>query len=92
VTPTTVLLIVVRLVAVLIAVSISATSFRAYRRTGRRTFAYTMAGFGTLALGLGIESFLLRAVPMTLAEIHTIESLVFALGFIVLYVSLHGQP
>jgi hypothetical protein len=43
-------------------------------------------------VGLGIESFLLRAVPLTLAEIHAVESFVFMLGFIILYLSINGRP
>jgi hypothetical protein len=80
-----------RLVAVLLALSITATSYRAYRRTGDQTFQFTMVGFGLLSLGLGIESFLLRTVPLSLTEIHTVESLAFAVGFVVLYLSINGR-
>lgn len=80
-----------RLIAVLLALSITATSYRAYRRTGDQTFQFTMIGFGLLSLGLGIESFLLRTVPLSLTEIHAVESLVFAVGFVLLYLSINSQ-
>lgn len=81
-------LLVARLVAVLGALSITATSYRAYRRTGEATFGYSMAGFACLSLGLGVESFLLRAAPLALPEVHAVESSVFAVGFVVLFFSL----
>lgn len=83
---------VARTVAILVALSITATSYRAYRRTGEDTFRYTTWGFVCLSLGLGVESLLLRRVPMTLTEIHTVESVVFAVGFVILYFSLRGPP
>lgn len=86
----TLVLVASRLVAILVAVSITVTSYRAYHRTSQKTFLYSMCGFACLSLGLGIESFLLRSVPLTLTKIHTIESLVFAVGFVILFFSLRG--
>ncbi|WP_338742186.1 DUF7521 family protein [Haloplanus salilacus] len=86
------ILLLSRIVAVLLSLSITATSYRAYRRTAEETFQYTMIGFAILGAGLGIESFLLRVVPLTLSEIHAIESFVFMLGFVVLYLSINGRP
>lgn len=83
-------LLAARLVGVVVAVAITVTSYRAYRRTGERTFQYTMAGFACLGFGLVVESYLIGRVPLTLREIHTIESVVFAVGLAILYVSLTG--
>jgi len=85
-------LLVVRGVSLLVALSITVTSYRAYRRTGERTFGFTFAGFVLLTLGVGIESFLLRALRRPILEVHTIESILFALGFILLYLSFSGSP
>ncbi|MEF8778716.1 MAG: hypothetical protein V5A36_07380 [Natronomonas sp.] len=86
------ILIVSRVVAVTFAFSITATSYRAYRRTGDRTFQLTMLGFAMLVIGLGIGlgTHLFYSVPMTLTEIHIVQSSVFALGFLILYLSLTG--
>jgi len=84
-------LLVARLFGVVAATAITVTSYRAYRRTGERTFQYTMVGFACLGLGLVVESYLLGRVPLTLREIHAVESVVFAVGFIVLYVSMTGR-
>ncbi|WP_302082474.1 DUF7521 family protein [Salinibaculum rarum] len=87
----TLVLVAARLVGVLAAVAITITSYRAYRRTGERTFQYTMAGFACLGVGLIVESYLLGTVTLTLTEIHAIESLVFAVGFVILYASIAPQ-
>lgn len=85
------LLLVVRGASLLVALSITVTSYRAYRRTGERTFGFTFAGFVLLTLGVGIESFLLRALRRPILEVHTIESILFALGFLLLYLSFSGS-
>ena len=91
VTSTSLILIASRLVGVLAALAITITSYRAYRRTGERTFQYTMAGFACLGVGLVVESYLLGTVRLTLTEIHAIESVVFAIGFLILYASIAPQ-
>lgn len=91
VTSTTLILLASRLVGVLAAIAITITSYRAYLRTGERTFQYTMAGFACLGFGLVVESYLLGTVPLTLTEIHAIESIVFAIGFVILYASIAPQ-
>lgn len=85
------MLLVVRGVSLLVALSITVTSFRAYRRTGERTFGFTFVGFVLLTLGVGIESFLLRTLRLSILEVHTIESILFALGFVMLYLSFSGS-
>jgi hypothetical protein len=82
------LLVIFRLVGLIFAVAITITSVRAYRRTGERTFQYSMVGFACLGIGLFIESFLFRFVSLDLVTVHAIESFVFALGFAVLYLSM----
>lgn len=79
-------------IAMAFALSITATSYRAYRRTGDQTFQYTMVGFSMLVvgLGLGLGSYQVYSVPLTLTEIQIVQSLVFAAGFVVLYLSLNG--
>jgi hypothetical protein len=78
-----------RLVALGLALGISLTSYRTYRRTGASTFGFTMIGFAFVTLGLAVESLLLGRVALTLTEIHAVESLFFAIGFVALYASLH---
>lgn len=87
-----VVLFVARVVSLLVAFSITVTSYRAYRRTGDATFRYTMVGFALLTVGVGVESFLIRVVSLPIVEVHTIESVLFAVGLAVLYVSLNGRP
>lgn len=82
------LLVIFRLVGLFFAVAITVTSLRAYRRTGERTFQYSMLGFACLGVGLFIESFLFQIVSLDLENVHAIESFVFALGFAVLYLSM----
>ncbi|MFB6092145.1 MAG: hypothetical protein ABEK02_03945 [Haloquadratum sp.] len=80
----------VRAVAFLVAVWITLTSYRAYARTDDRTFLVSTAGFAFVCLGLGVESFLLRAVTMGITTVHTIESVLFAVGLLLVSESLTG--
>lgn len=86
------LFVVSQVVALAFALSITATSYRTYRRTGDRAFRYTVAGFGmlVLGLGLGLGSSLLYSVSIPLTELHIVQSAVFAIGFVVLYHSING--
>ncbi|MEF8977782.1 MAG: hypothetical protein V5A39_02770 [Haloarculaceae archaeon] len=86
----TAVLVLSRVIAIALALSITATSYRAYRRTGDQTFQYTVVGFAMLVLGLGLESYQLYRVPMALGEIHLVQSSAFAIGFVVLYLSING--
>lgn len=84
-------LVAARVLGVLCALSITATSYRAYRGTSEETFLFATGGFACLSLGLGVESVLLRATHLGLREIHTVESAVFAVGFVILLYSLRGR-
>jgi hypothetical protein len=87
---TTSILVLFRVIAIALALSITATSYRAYRRTGDQAFQYTTAGFAMLVFGLGFESYRLYRAPMTVGEIHLVPSSAFAIGFAVLYLSING--
>ncbi|MFB6069441.1 MAG: hypothetical protein ABEJ76_00340 [Halanaeroarchaeum sp.] len=85
-----ILLVLGRAVGILLAVSITVTSARAYRRTERPAHLYSVVGFGLLGAGLALESVLLETVALPITTVHSIESVVFALGFVALHVSLNG--
>jgi hypothetical protein len=82
------LMIVFETVAVVLATSITALSYRAYRRTGSAMYRDSLVGFVLLTAGVVFEAFAFRLVDWGFAWIHTIESFLFALGFGALYLSL----
>lgn len=80
-----------RLIALGVAAWLTITAYRAYLRTGQPAFGYTTAGFALLGFGVLVESLLWQLGSLTLPEIHTLESVVFALGFLVLGRSFVGR-
>jgi len=72
-----------------LAISITALSYRAYRRTNATMYRYSLLGFVFLTSGAIFESVAFRLLDWGFAWIHTTESLLFALGFGALYLSLN---
>lgn len=70
------------------AAAILAVSFRTYRREGTRTHRNAFLGFLCLTGGIFVEEALLWLTPVPLHDIHSIESLLFVVGFCFLYLSL----
>ncbi len=64
------------------------TSFRAYLRTEAIYLRDSTIGFGIITIGVFIEGILFEVGSFSLVFVHIIESLVIALGLIVLLISL----
>jgi hypothetical protein len=74
--------------ALLFALAISAVSFRTFRREGTRTHRNAFIGFLALTGGLLVEELLLWLTELPLQDVHSLESLLFVVGFGFLYLSL----
>lgn len=59
-------------------------SFRAYRRERIRYLRDATVGFGFITLGVLVEGLLFQFTPLTLTQVHVVESLAFAIGLAVL--------
>ncbi|WP_425604713.1 DUF7521 family protein [Halobellus ordinarius] len=75
-------------VALAFALGISAVSFRTFRRERTRTHRNAFFGFLFLTVGVLIEEILLVFTRLPLHNIHSVESLLFVVGFGFLYLSL----
>ena len=76
------------LVALAFALAIAATSFRTFRRKRTDTHRNAFVGFVFLTGGILSEEVLLRFTNYPLHLVHSLESLMFVLGFGFLYLSL----
>lgn len=82
------MLLALDVVALLVALGITAISFNAYRRTKNRTYRFAFLGFVFLTCGVVSEAVLFRFQMMPLVMVHTIETGLFIIGFSALYLSL----
>lgn len=81
-------LIVLEVIAIAVALVITATSLRAYRRHQTRAYGLAFAGFLCLTLGIASEGILFRVGSPNLTLVHTVETLLFVVGFGFLYGSI----
>lgn len=88
VAPIEIFLIALDLLAMGVAGAITVISFRAYRRTKSRTYRFAFIGFLHLLGGLASEAILFRYGSLPISLVHTIETLLFLIGFAALYLSL----
>jgi hypothetical protein len=75
-------------IALLFALAITWASFRAFRRTGSATHRHAFGGFVFLTIGILVEEVLLQFTTFPLHVIHSLESLLFVIGFGILYLSI----
>jgi hypothetical protein len=75
-------------VAAVFALTITWTSFRAFEETRSATHRYAFVGFVFLTAGILIEEFLFRFSTLYLHTVHSLESLLFVIGFGFLYLSI----
>jgi hypothetical protein len=75
-------------IALLFALAITWTSFRAFRQTGSATHRHAFGGFVFLTSGILVEEVLLQFTAFPLHLIHSLESLLFVIGFGILYLSI----
>ncbi len=76
------------ILAMSVAAAITVISFRAYRRTKSRTYRFAFIGFLHLLGGLASEAILFRVGTFPISLVHTVETLLFLIGFTALYFSL----
>lgn len=81
-------LLILDVLAMAVALGITAISFRAYRRTRSQTYQLAFLGFLFLSGGIASEAVLFRAGTLPLTAVHTVETLLFLIGFSALYLSL----
>lgn len=77
-------LVAVRLVLLGLGVATTAISFRAYRRERTRYLRDATVGFGFITLGVLLEGFLFQFTPLTLTQVHLLESVALVVGLAVL--------
>lgn len=70
------------------ALAITWTSFLTLRETGSVTHRYAFSGFVFLTGGILVEELMLRFSSVDLHFVHSLESLLFVVGFGFLYLSL----
>lgn len=75
-------------VALVFALAIAAISFRTFRRERTRTHRNAFLGFAFLTGGIVVEEVLLQFAVLSLHDVHSLESLLFVVGFGFLYLSL----
>lgn len=86
--PTTVILVVLRLLVLCLGVVITYYSLRAYRRTRATYLRNASIGFGIITIGVFIEGALYQFAGLDLALVHVVESVAIGAGFLVLLLSL----
>lgn len=75
-------------IATVFALAITVTSFRTLRETGSGTHRNAFSGFVFLTGGILVEELMLRFSSLDLHVVHSLESLLFVIGFGFLYLSL----
>lgn len=85
--PTTVLAIA-RTVVLVLGLSIAYLSYRAYQRTNLPYLRNAAIGFAVVAFGVFLEGILYELVGWDLVTVHIIESVIVAIGFAILLISL----
>lgn len=78
----------IAVIAAAFALTITWTSFRTLRRTQSSTHRHAFGGFVFLTGGILVEELMLRFSNVALHSIHSLESLLFLVGFGFLYLSL----
>ncbi|MFT4922647.1 MAG: hypothetical protein ACI8XM_001865 [Haloarculaceae archaeon] len=79
-----VVLVLARLAVLGLGVLTTAISFRAYRRNGARYLRDASLGFAIMTVGVFVEGVLFQVAPLSLTQVHVVESVAIALGFVVL--------
>lgn len=82
-----VVLTVLRVLVLALGAAITYTSFEAYRRTGQPYLRTASIGFAIITVGVFIEGVLVVGLEMSLTQAHIAESVIIALGFMVLLYS-----
>ena len=82
------ILLALDVLALLVAVAITVTSYKAYRRVRSQRYRFAFVGFVFLVAGLASEAVLFRVGDFQIVLVHTVETLFFLVGFTALYLSL----
>ncbi|MFB6254694.1 MAG: hypothetical protein ABEI06_08795 [Halobacteriaceae archaeon] len=83
----TLVLIVVRVVLLWVGIATTGIAFRAYRRQRTRYLKHATIGFGLMTLGVLIEGMLYQVTPLSLIQVHIVESVAIGFGFVTLLYS-----
>jgi hypothetical protein len=75
---------VARVSVLLLGVAATAISVRAYRSVRTRYLRDASIGFAVITAGVFIEGLLFQFTPLTLVQVHLVESLAIAIGFVAL--------
>ena len=84
----TTILALTRTLVLLLGLSISYLSYRAYQRTNQPYLRNAAIGFGIVAFGVFLEGVFFELLEWDLVTVHIIESLVVAIGFAIILFSL----
>ena len=74
----------VRVLLLVLGLTTTAISYRAYRQARTRYLRDATVGFGFITLGVLIEGFLYQLTTLTLTQVHIAESVALVCGFTVL--------
>ena len=77
-------LIIVRLILFGLGTVTTLISYRAYRREPTRYLRDATVAFGVITIGVVIEGILYQFTGLTLDQVHVVESITIALGFVIL--------
>jgi hypothetical protein len=75
---------VARVSVLLLGVAATFVSFRAYRSVRTRYLRDAAIGFAVITIGVFIEGVLFQFTPLSLVQVHLVESLAIAVGFVAL--------
>lgn len=83
-------LVVTRLLVLAVGIATTGIAYRAYRQTGATYLRSATAGFGLVTVGVLLEGVLFEVSALTLTQVHVVESVAIAAGFVVLLRSLRS--
>lgn len=77
-----------RITVLVLGLAITAFGFRAYRRKRTEYLRKAAIGFAIVTIGVFLEGVLYHVAGFDLFVVHTIESIVVSIGFLVILASL----
>ncbi len=90
-TPLHAILMIFKTVSFLIGMYIALLSYRSYVKKSDASILYLGAGFAVISFGVIIEGILYEVLLLDLTTAHTIQSIMFTIGMILIYLSLRAR-
>lgn len=89
--PMHIILMIFKIVSFLIGVYIALLSYRSYVKKSDPSLLYLGAGFAVISFAVIIEGIIYEVLLQSLVTAHTIQSVMFTAGMILIYLSLRSR-